>query len=57
MRVTEEDSAFGQRVDVRRPDSRIAAQASDPIVHVVNPEQQHIGALILSECGGGERSA
>src|SRR6476659_2994427 len=57
MRVAEKNSAFGERIDVRCPDSGIAAQASDPIVHVVYREEQHIRALPFPECGGGERSA
>ena len=52
MRVGEQRAALGQPVDVRRPDLRMPAQAADPVVLVVDRDEQDVGPG-----GGGGRHA
>ena len=48
MCVGEEYSAFRQSVDIRRLYTRVAAEAADPVVHVVDRYEQNVRPLLLT---------
>lgn len=49
MRVREQHPASRERIDVGRSNSRVTAEAADPIIHVINRKEQDIRSLpILS---------
>ncbi len=48
MSVGEEYSAFRQSVNIRRLYTRVAAEAADPVVHVVDRYEQNVRPLLLT---------
>jgi hypothetical protein len=43
MGIRKQNSPFSQSVDIRRLHLRMPAHATDPVVQVINRNQQHIG--------------
>ena len=45
MGVAEQHTAPGKAIDVRRAHLRVSPEAADPVVQVVNRDEQHIRPL------------
>ena len=47
MRIRKENTAFGERVNIRCLNARITSKAPEPIVHVVDRQKQNVGSLFV----------
>ena len=48
MRIDERDAAFCKAIDVGRVDfAFVAAEKTDPVIHVVDGDEQDVGASVL----------
>ena len=45
MGIAEQHTAPGKAIDIRRAHLRVSAEAADPVVQIVNRDEQHIGSL------------
>jgi len=51
--VEKHGAAASQAIHVRRLDLRMASQASHPVIHVIQGDEQHVGAVRRG--GGSDR--
>ena len=57
MRIREKCSALSQPIDVRRLDLRMTAQATDPVVQIIDGDEEDVGRTSRDRRGGdGEQS-
>ena len=54
MSVGEQHASTREPVNTRRPGVRVAAEAAHPIVHIVNSNEQDIGALGVGRENGAD---
>lgn len=50
--VGEQQPAAGEAIQVRGLDVRMATEAADPVVHVVDDDHQHVGPQRVGRLGG-----
>jgi hypothetical protein len=52
--VGEEDTALGETVDIRSPCVRMTPEATNPVIEVVDRDEEYVG-LVGRRLGGGGR--
>ena len=48
MRIQKHGASIGQRIDVRCPDLRMTVQAADPVILVIDSNEQNVGTAFRS---------
>ena len=53
MRIGEQGSARRETIEMRSFDERMTAEAADPIILIVNRDEEYVGMLDLFHGAGG----